>query len=152
MKSYKQVSDIFDYIRLTHHQMRTFYDGLHLKDETERMKILLDYLSKHEKHREDALAQYENDTVSKILGTWFKYIPEDNTATCLESFRIKSDTNVDDIITMYLKLNNCIIQLYKNIVEETGSNEVKEVFTSLYKQLEKEEKNMVRDTEWLYDA
>lgn len=152
MKSYKQVSDIFDYIRLTHKQMSDFYNRLHTKEESERMKILLNYLTKYEKHREETLAQYENETVRKIMNTWYKYIPDDTTAKCLESFEIKPGMTVDDVIDMYLKLNNCLIELYDNIVKETESKQVEEMFTSLIKKLEKDEKNLVRDTEWLYDA
>ena len=91
MKSYKQVSDIFELVRLSHQQMKDFYNRLHKKDETERVKMLLDYLYKHEKHREETLAQYAEEAQDKIMNTWFKYVPENTASDCLNSISIKPD-------------------------------------------------------------
>ncbi len=38
--------------------------------------MLLDYLSRHEKHREETLAKYEEEASKKVMETWFKYIPK----------------------------------------------------------------------------
>ncbi len=152
MKSYKQVREILAYVRLFHGQMREFYERLHKKDEQQRIKIILDFLCRHEKHREETLAQYEAETSKKILDTWFQYIPEHTVPECLEDIEIQSDMAVDDIIRMALDLNNCIIETYKALIEETDVDEVKEVFSKLLKRLESEEKNLMRDSLWLYDV
>ncbi|MFW5645388.1 MAG: hypothetical protein ACOCZL_05705 [Bacteroidota bacterium] len=152
MKSYKQVREILAYIRLFHVQMREFYHRLHKKDEQQRIKIILDFLCRHEKHREETLAQYEAETSKKILDTWFQYIPEHTVSECLEDTEIQANMSVDDVIGIALDLDNCIIETYMALIEETDVDEVKEVFSKLLKRLESEKKNLMRDSLWLYDV
>jgi len=52
MKTHKQTCDIIKCVRSFHNQMRIFYERLHERDEKQKVKMLLDYLSRHEKHRE----------------------------------------------------------------------------------------------------
>ena len=59
--------------------------------------------------------------------------------------------SVDDVIRIALNLNNCLIEMYKILIEETDVKEVEEVLTNLMKRIEKEEMNLVRDASWLYD-
>ena len=59
--------------------------------------------------------------------------------------------SVDDVVCSTLHLNNYLIKLYKGLIEEAEVEEVKEVFYSLLKQLEQEERNLVRDASRLND-
>lgn len=151
MKSYMQVKEIIEFVRLFHQQMREFYESLHEKDEKYRIKIFLDYLCRHEKHREDTLARYEKEALSNIMDAWFKFLPKNITPKCLESNVIKSDMTVDDVVCFALELNNCLVEIYKKLIEQTNVREVKEVFKSLLHRIEKEEKNLVRDASLLND-
>lgn len=151
MKSYKQVKEIIEYVRLFHEQMREFYERLHEKDEKHRVKILLDYLCRHEKLREETLAQYEEEALSNIMDAYFKYVPESITPICFKSKVIKSHMTVDDVVSIALELNNCLIEMYNKLIEQTNVKEVEEVFKSLLHRIEKEEKNLVRDASQLKD-
>ena len=152
MKTYKQVREILGYVRSFHKQMREFYEGLHKKDEQQRIKIILDFLCRHEKRREETLAQYEAEASKKILDTWFQYIPEHTVLDCLQNLEIQPDMSVDDVICIALDLDNCLIETYKALIEETDVSEVKDLFSTLLQRIENEEKNLMRDSLWLYDV
>ena len=59
--------------------------------------------------------------------------------------------SVNDVIRIALDFDNCLIQIYKELIKETEVSEVKDVFNSLLKRLEQEQHNLVRDALWLYD-
>lgn len=151
MKTYKQTYDIIEFVRSFHQQMEDFYERLHANDEKQKVKILLDYLSSHEKHREETLAKYEKEESRKVMDTWFKYVPENIPHNCFEDFEIKSHMSVDDIVHIALQLNNYLIELYTGLVRETEVIEVKDVFNCLLERIKKDEKDLARDVLWLKD-
>lgn len=151
MKTYKQTYDIIDCLRSFHQQMKDFYERLHEKDEKQKVKMLLDYLSRHEKHREETLAKYEEEASRKVMETWFKYIPKVLYPDCFENISIRSNMSVDDVIGIALHFNNCLVELYTRLVENTPGNEVRNVFISLLERMKKEKMNLARDALWLND-
>jgi len=151
MKTYKQTYDIIDCLRSFHKQMQDFYERLHEKDEKQKVKMLLDYLSRHEKHREETLAKYEEEASKKVMETWFKYIPRNISPDCLENIVINSNMSVDDVIGIAMHFNNCLVQLYTRLVENTSGNEVRNVFICLLERMKKEKMNLARDALWLND-
>ena len=151
MKTYKQTCDIIEYVRSFHNLMRNLYERLHEKDEKQKVKMLLDYLCRHEKHREDTLAKYEKEESRRVMDTWFKYVPENIPLNCFENFEIKSHMSVDDIVHIALQLNNYLIELYKGLVRETEVIEVRDVFNYLLVRIKNDEKNLARDVLWLKD-
>ena len=72
MKRFKQTKDVLDYARTFHRQLSEYYDSLSKLAEKQRVKMLLDYLSRHEKHLDEILADYEEDASKKVMNTWLK--------------------------------------------------------------------------------
>jgi rubrerythrin len=149
MKTFKKTFEIIDYVRLFHEKMSEFYGQLREQTEKQRIKMLLDYLCQHERHREETLEEYKKGASSKVLNNWFKYVPENIPFDCFENIAINPDMSVDDVVDNALSLNNCLIEMYKGLIEVTKVEEVKEMFCSLLKRIEKEEKNLVRDAAML---
>ena len=131
--------------------MRIFYERLHESDEKQKVKLLLDYLSRHEKHREETLTKYEKVASRKVMDTWFKYIPDNIPDGYIDNIEIKSPISVDDIMHIALQLNNCLIELYKGLIRETEVNDVRTLFTSLLERIKKDEKNLAKNVLWLND-
>ena len=125
MKMYEQIHKIIENVRLNHKQLSDFYVQLHRKDEKERLKMLLDYLTQHEKHRDETLAKYEDETSSKAMDVWYKYIPIDNTSTYLENVIFKSNMSIHDVICIALDLDDRLIEMYKRLVDNSKNTEVR---------------------------
>lgn len=151
MKTNEQTHEIIEDVRLVHKHMSDFYEQLHRKDEKGKVKILLDYLTQHEKHRDETLTKYEDETSSKTMGAWFKYIPLNNISSYLESVNIESNISVYDVVSIALDLDDRLIEIYKYLIDYSKNTEVKNMFSSLLNRLEQEKRNLARDTLWLND-
>lgn len=151
MKTNEQTHEIIEDVRLVHKQMSDFYEQLHRKDEKGRVKLLLDYLTQHEKRRDETLTEYEDETSSTVLDTWFKFIPVNNISSYMENMSSKSNISVSDVVSIALELDDQLINIYKYFIDHSKSIEVKSMFTSLLKRLEQEKRNLARDSLWLND-
>lgn len=76
---YETAKDVLEHARDYHRILSDFYNKLGAKAQKQRAKMLLDYLSRHEKHLEDSLAEYEKEVSPKNS----KYmVPIFSTETC----------------------------------------------------------------------
>ena len=136
---YKTVKDVVDHSRRLHQQISQLYSEMGQQQPQEKVKMLLDYLQRHEKHLEDALCQFEKDKSQKVLDSWFQYVPDQDLTEVLASIEIKENMNTDEVISMALKLDDYFIELYENMVESSRSSDAKSVFQNLL-DMEKQEK------------
>ncbi len=138
---YKTVRDVVVHSRQLHHQISEFYQNLGERHQQERVKILLEYLKRHEDHLEETLAKFEKDKSQKIWDEWFQYAPEHDLEKVLDGEEIRMDMDIDDVVTLALKLDDYFIDLYQDMVQNAVSSAVKDVFQNL---LEMEQKEKIR--------
>ncbi len=113
--------------------------------------MLLEYLISREQKNEETLLTYKKEASVNVLNSWFQYIPENIPDNCLKEIDLSVELTTDDVVDYVLRLNNCLIEMYKGLINETDVEDVKDVFVSLLKGIEKEEKNLVRDAALLND-
>lgn len=138
---YQTVKDVVDHSRRLHHQISELYKEINQDQSQERVKMLLDYLQRHETHLEDSLAQFEKDKSQKVLESWFQYVPDQDLTEVLASIDINDHMSTEDVILMALKLDDYFIELYEDMVKSTSSSNVKSVFQNL---LEMEQQEKIR--------
>ena len=149
--AFETTKDVLDHARKFHTQLSEFYSLLSNKSEKQRVKLLLDYMSQHEKYLEETLTRYKEEVSEKILNTWLKYPPPPEILeTCREvSINKTDDLTVDDVIELGVKLNQCLIDLYKEMIKNSETDEMREVFTNLMEMERRQELELVRDAqEW----
>jgi len=151
--SFETTKDVLDYVRGFHRHLSEFYHNLSNKTEKQRVKILLDYLSGHETHLEENLVRYEEDVSERILNAWFQYPPPKEVLNACKCVVIedKEDLSVDSVIEMALQLDDCLIDLYKEMVKSSEFDEVKEVFSNLLAMTRQKKMDLVRDSNELKD-
>lgn len=128
---YGQAKEILDYAREFHCQVSDFYQQLADKAQSSRVKLLLDYLIRHEKHIAKALEEYEQSISSEALNTWYQYSQEQRTFAPLESIKFSPTMTVDEVLTMGQTIDNCLISSYKGVVDTATSSKVREIFENL---------------------
>jgi hypothetical protein len=145
--SFETTKDVLDHARRFHREVSDFYGRLSGQPQQERVKILLDYMSRHEKHLEESLTQYEEGVSGKILNTWFQYPPPRETLDLCKNLTMEGNENltVDQVIKLALELDECLVTLYKAMVEAAETEEVKEIFENLLAMEKQEKMNLVRD-------
>lgn len=146
--NFETTKHVLDHVREFHGRIGEYYKRLGDHNSMERVKMLLDYLSRHEKHFQESMKEYEEAISKQILNTWFKFPPcqemtDINQAISLDE---NPDMTVDDVIETALKMDDCLIRLYTEMAARSPATEVREVFENLLKMEKKRELNMVRDT------
>jgi rubrerythrin len=140
---FETTRDVLDYVKQFHRKARNLYSELADQEEQERLKLLLDYLSRHENHLAKSLADYEQETSEKILNTWFQYVPDQALLEPINNIDIEPNLSVDEIVNLAMRLDNCLIELYKEMIDHSSAiSEVKEVFQNLL-DMEKQEQHQL---------
>jgi len=149
--SQERVVDIIDHARNFYSQLSKYYDELSIIADRERVKILLDYLSACEKRHEQALADYEGIAPHDVIDTWFKYGADKAINEFSEPSKLTSDMDVDAVVREALRLDQCLSDLYQEVIDRAQTNRIREVFTNLLESNKKDMRDLVRDSGHLHD-
>ncbi|MCK5188869.1 MAG: hypothetical protein KAR12_02310, partial [Methylococcales bacterium] len=95
---FEQVRDILDHAREFHKCLGEFYQNLVEYEEETRIKMLLEYLGRHEKFLEQGIANFEESASEQVLDTWFQFTQDKATLKLPNSKNIKPDMSVEDVI------------------------------------------------------
>jgi len=141
---FEQVRDILDHASEFHKRLGEFYQNLADHDDAARIKMLLEYLGRHEKFLEQGIANFEESASKQVLDTWFQYTQDKAILKLPEASNIKPNMPVEEVIRMGLDLDDCLLKLYKDAAENSEVPEVKEVFNNLLEMEQEEEHHLVR--------
>jgi rubrerythrin len=143
---YEQTRDILSDAEVFHRQTSEYYHQLSDQAQKQRIKMLLDYLSRHEAQLANSLSDYEQHASNAVLDTWFKSRHKLNVDEILKDVKITPGMSVDDVIELGLKLDDCLITIYKDLAENAQSEEVRSVFQNLLDMEEEEKRQLVRNS------
>jgi len=149
--SQERVSDVIDHVRIFYSQLSKYYEGLSALADQERVKILLNYLAEFEKRNELALAEYEEAAPNDVINTWFKYGVDKEPAESFALATLASDMDVDAVVREALRLDQCLSDLYQEVIERAQTDRIQELFTNLLEANKKNMRDLVRDSEHLQD-
>lgn len=108
------LSDVMDWTRAVHQNLADCLDHCSVETDSERVRMLMDYLSAHEQELDRVLGLAKEDASHKALNTWvydyFENAPLKAHEVCNEDFRNKS---TDEVLSAVLAFHEQIIGLYK---------------------------------------
>ena len=147
MHNFEQVKDVLDYGKKIHEDLSGFYDSINAMEQQTRVRMLLDYLSRHERHLEQTLERYESEThKQQILETWLQYSPSINIEKMISCQNIHPDMDTDEVIRLAIGFDDALVELYKEAEAEVDAPHVREVLENLVALESHEKLKMVRDT------
>jgi rubrerythrin len=142
---FEQAKDVIEYCEKLHHQIGEFYGELGEEVTQQRVKMLLTYLSRHEEHLEESLKEYEADASDKILNTWLQFVPSSGIEASIKAFKIDPSMSVDEVVDKTIEFDNSLIELYREVINETSEPSVQAVFKNLVEMESQEKIKMVRN-------
>lgn len=147
--SFETVKDVLDHVREFHGKLSALYKRLGEKRQKERVRIILDFLSSHEKHLENSLGEYETEVSKRILNTWLQFPPPPELLNRCQSLTIDEDRefSVDDVVDLALEVDRCLIDLYGNMAESAEIDNIKELFENLLNTAKQRSMDLVRDAQ-----
>ncbi|MBI9070832.1 MAG: hypothetical protein JEY94_04500 [Melioribacteraceae bacterium] len=132
MSKFERVKDVIEFAKCFHEKVSKLYERLSISTDDERIRIFLDYLSRHEKNIEDQLNEFEGGLSDKLLDSWFRFLPEEGKYKCFEDIKFKPGMDVDDVTDLALEMDKCLLNVYARIASSTENHKIKEIFQSLY--------------------
>ena len=142
----KTVQALLDQARDFHRQLRELYATCGASVESERVKMLTDYMEEREETLEKAISEYENGAAKRILETSLKFTPGNETSTCFDDVSITPDMSLEDVLRMGLVLDEALVCFYRQIAEDAACEDVRNLFAQLMSQEEREKRQTVRST------
>lgn len=129
-----QVETLNDVLHWTAGLHRTLSERLEKGAEqtrSQRTRLLLDYLSDHEKSLAETLERCEADGISQALNAWFYEYVSNNPLAGLQAAETFAELDVDDIMAEMVKVNDQLLDLYRNLYERANSLSAKELLEGL---------------------
>lgn len=146
------IKDILELTQRLHIDLANALRHASLDVQHQKLKMLLDYLSQHERELGRVVALTERDAHSAILNTW-----------CAEYFdkypfaKEKVDSidfahmNSVEIMISLLSIHEKVIDLYRYLSERAETPSIEEMLSNLLKLEQHEVMRMMRDAERLDD-
>lgn len=147
VKLYEQIEDILSLAADFHSRLARFYDRLTDEVEKERVAMLLDYLSRHERRLHEGLERYGEEQQEKLGETWLQYAAEDEPLS-MDNLDASPDMTVDDLVEMVMELDNRLLTFYRAMIGSAAiPPEVRDMFSRLAEQQEQEKAKLARTAE-----
>ena len=127
------IQDVVDFARKLHTALSEQYAELEQLSSSERARLMLDYLNRHEQNLAQAMNKYEGDMAKGIAALWLQDVPELQSDELVDKVRGVDLDDVDNIIAVALDVDEYLIKLYQRMADEVDSDEGRAVFKSLIK-------------------
>ena len=127
------IQDVVDFAGKLHAALSDQYAELEQLSSSERARLMLDYLNRHEQNLAQAMDKYEGDMTQGIASLWLQDVPELQSDELVEKVRGVDLGDVDNIIAVALDVDDYLIKLYQHMADEVDSDAGREVFKSLIK-------------------
>lgn len=139
---FEKAREALEHAKMFHIQLSLLYEFLATLENTEKVKLLLDYMVQHEREIAESLENYGKNTPVGILDTWLQYTNDKAILKIPEKENLTSKKSMEDIIELSMKFSDELIELYTNITEQVDEVELKYVFTNLA-DMQKQEKRQL---------
>ena len=143
--TYRKTRDILELARNLHTNISKHYESLSNAAEKEKVKLLLDFLSRHEKNLAKGIDEFEEDSSREIMENWFKFAPEISTAECVEDMKISPSMSIDDVIYLAICYDDRLVDFYREAARVSPSEEIRELFNNLLEMEKEEEIVLIRN-------
>src|SRR5690554_996763 len=149
---YRQIREILDWIEAFHERLSIEYERMSQGQVRERVALLLQYLSDHQRQLQNTIKKYGESASEEILNTWHDHFPELDLPETLDELKHHlSVIDTNDVIQLAIKFHDVLICLFEEIRNTAPTDEVRDVFDNLAMMERQEKERMVRDSAFLED-
>lgn len=127
----EQTKDVLDHMRLFHSRVSQYYHRLADSTQRVRVKLLLDYMSEHERRLAESLEDYEETASPRILKTWLKSGCTTDASKLLEDEQLVAQMPVEEVVQVGVRLSECAISIYEHLANYAEPESIRQVFQNL---------------------
>ena len=100
---------------------------------------MTDYMSRHQVRIAASLAKLSPQQILRVGNTPLRYEPQAADCRCFEGMELSADATAADVLDAAVKLDECLVSLYRQVVQQPVDEEVKEIFESLIRSEQNDE-------------
>ncbi len=110
------LKDVLNWTREFHQHLASCMQHCATQNDSERAKLLLDYLSDHEKKLVEVLDGFRDSADEKALGTWcYEYLDKHPIVRHEKCDKPFAEMDADEIITEITHQHGQVIELYRDL-------------------------------------
>ena len=128
---YTQIRNTLDQVRDFHGQLAEYYSQLSEKAVQQRVKMLLDHISRHERNLQSSMAAYEEGASRQVMDPWVDCSHYEETIATREQTPIAPDLSLDGVVKLAMDVDRCLLRFYREVAAKAETETVREVFRNL---------------------
>ena len=112
MKAYKKVGEIISLAAEFHRKLETVYRRLTDKTDKERVGMLLQHLSRHERQLHEGMKHFSAEGQQRLRETRIQYVTGDEQLE-LPELDFSAELSVNDVLSVALEVDDRLLTFYE---------------------------------------
>jgi hypothetical protein len=125
------VADVLKTVEDFESRLVEYYAELSKRTTNEGVHLLADYMGRHRRRLTEALSRVPEGKRARIGGCHLRYHPTKPSCSCFEDREMPSDAPASEVLDLAVEVDECLIDLYKQVLRQELDPEVRELFESL---------------------
>ncbi|HDZ22179.1 hypothetical protein LCGC14_0367980 [marine sediment metagenome] len=125
------VEDVLECAERFEQMLAAYYGELSEHAAREGVRMLTDYMSRHRVRILEALDKLSCEQVDRTRSVPLRYEPHVADHTCFEGVTLSPDSDAADVLDAAVSFDECLVRLYRQVLQQDVEEDVKELFESL---------------------
>ena len=108
-----------------------YYNEISRRTTSEGMRLMACYIGRHRRRLSQAMSRMPDDARARVCSRPIRYEPAPPDRSCFESNPLSPDAPANEILDIAVQVDECLIGLYKQVLQQELDPEVRELFESL---------------------
>ncbi len=133
------VADVLQRAAEFEKMLAEYYDGLSRSSTREGVRMLANYMSRHRVRMEENLKNLSPAQLARVRGEPLRYDPQAADCRCFEGVTLSPEASASQVLDAAITFDECLVRLYRQVLQQPVAQEVKELFESLTRAEERDE-------------
>lgn len=133
------IADVLKQAERFEQMLADYYADIAEHTTREGVRMLTDYMARHRVRMHEELAKLAHDRVEHICASPLRYEPDAADCKCFEGLDLPPDATANDVLNVAMILDECLMNLYRQVLQQDIEPEVRELFESLLRSEERDE-------------
>lgn len=140
----RQVRDFLHWAEAYHKKLRDFYAEREHEAQRPEVKVLLDYMARHQDILRNVIEEYEEGASKEILEAWYKASPDPKAFKDPDTAGFRADMTTNEVIDLALDLDKSLMDMYRMLIRDAESENLREMLQNLFEEEDREEVRLLR--------
>jgi len=125
------VADVIEHAERFENLLEEYYRKLAVEATRDGVRMLADYMARHRQRIAEALGKVPPEAYRRICAIPLRYEPQAADCRCFEGVDLPPDASAADVLDVAVKFDECLINLYRQVLRQEVDEHVAELFQDL---------------------